>query len=78
LFGCLDGVRLSLLGTSATVVPIVQLRMIDDDERGAVGGMSGSGNRSGQREADPVPLCPPKIPYDLTWTRTLAAAANSL
>jgi hypothetical protein len=39
--------------------------MIDDDECGAVGGMSGRGNQSTQRKPAPVPLCPPQIPYVL-------------
>jgi hypothetical protein len=43
----LDGVRLSPLGTSATVCLLYQPRMIDDDDCGAVGGMRfGRGNRS--------------------------------
>jgi hypothetical protein len=25
-----------------------------------------------------LPLCPPQIPYDLTWVRTLAAMVGSL
>jgi hypothetical protein len=25
----------------------------------------------------PVPLCPPQIPYDMTWARTRAAAVGS-
>jgi hypothetical protein len=32
-----------------------------DDECGAVGGMTGRGNRSTQRKPAPVPLCPPQI-----------------
>jgi hypothetical protein len=45
----LGGVRLSPLGTSATVVLLYQPRMIDDDY-GAVGGMGiGRGNRSTRR-----------------------------
>jgi hypothetical protein len=35
----LGGVRLSPLGTSATVGLLYQPRMIDDDDYGAVGGM---------------------------------------
>jgi hypothetical protein len=73
----LGGVRLSPLGTSATVGLLYQHRMIDDDY-GAVGGMRiGSGNRSTWRKPAPVPLCPPQIPHDLTWDRTRAAAAGS-
>jgi hypothetical protein len=44
--------------------------MTDDDECGAIGGMLGRGNRSARREPAAVPLCPPQIPHDLTWTRT--------
>jgi hypothetical protein len=75
----LGGVRLSPLGTSATVGPLYQPRMIDDDDDyGAVGGMrNGRGNRNTRRKPAPVPLCPPQIPHDLTWDRTRAAAAGS-
>jgi hypothetical protein len=53
---------------------LYQPRMIDDDERGAVGGMSiGRGNRSTLRKLAPVPLCPPQIPRDLTWVRNRTA-----
>jgi hypothetical protein len=71
-FISLGGVRLSPLGTSATVG-----RMIDDDY-GALGGMRiGRGNRSTRRKPAPVPLCPPQNPHDLTWDRTRAAAVGS-
>jgi hypothetical protein len=74
----LGGVRLSLLGTSATAVLLYQPRMIDDDDYGAVGGMRiGRGNRSTRRKPAPVPLCPPQIPHDLSWDRTRAAAVGS-
>jgi hypothetical protein len=70
-------VRLSLLGTSATVGLLYQPRMIDDDY-GAVGGMTiGRVNRSTRRKPAPVPLCLPQIPHDLTWDRTRAAAVGS-
>jgi hypothetical protein len=46
---------------------LYQHRMIGDDERGAVGGMIGTGNRSTRRKLAPVLLCPPQIPLDLTW-----------
>jgi hypothetical protein len=73
----LGGVRLSPLGTSATVGLLYQPRMIDDDY-GAVGGMRiGRGNRSTCKKPAPVPLCPPQIPHDLTWDRTRAAAVGS-
>jgi hypothetical protein len=55
----LGEVRLSPLGTSATVRPLYQPRIIDDDDYGAVGGMRiGRGNRSTRRKSAPVPLCP--------------------
>jgi hypothetical protein len=67
-------VRLSPLGTSATVGLLYQPRMIDDDY-GAVGGIRiGRWNRSTRRKPAPVPLCRPQIPHDLTWDRTRAAA----
>jgi hypothetical protein len=63
----LGRVRLSSLGTSATVGLLYQPRMIDDDY-GAVGGMRiGRGNLSTRRKPAPVPLCPPQIPHDLAW-----------
>jgi hypothetical protein len=71
----LSGVRLSPLGTSATVGLLYQPRMIDD--YGAVGGMKiGRGNRITRRKPAPVPRCPPQIPHDLTWDRTRAAAVR--
>jgi hypothetical protein len=76
----LAGVRLTVspLGTSATVGLLYQPRMIDDDDYGAVGGMSiGRGNRSTRRKPTPVPLCPPQIPHDLTWDRARVAAVGS-
>jgi hypothetical protein len=73
----LVGVRLSPLGTSATVWLLYQPRMIDNDY-GAVGGMRiGRGNGSTRRKPAPVPLGPPQIPHDLTWDRTRAAAVGS-
>jgi hypothetical protein len=56
---------------------LYQPRMIDD-ECGAVGGMKiGRGNRIAQKKPTPMPLCPPQIPHDLTWTRTRTAAVGS-
>jgi hypothetical protein len=73
----LGGVRLSPLGTSATVGLFYHPQMIDDDY-GAVGGMGiGRRNRSTQRKPAPVPLCPPQIPHDLTWDWTRAATVGS-
>jgi hypothetical protein len=50
---------------------------MDDVERGAVGVMSGKGNRSTRRKPAPVSLYPPQIPHHLIWPRTLAAAVGS-
>jgi hypothetical protein len=73
----LGGVRLSPVGTSATVGLLYQSRLIDGDEYGAVGGMRiGRGNRSTRRKPGPVPLCPPQIPHDLTCDRTRPAAVG--
>jgi hypothetical protein len=73
------GVRLSPLGTAATVWPIVPAPDDDDDDDcGVIGGMRiGRGNRSTLSKPVPEPLCPPKIPHYLTWARTRAAAVES-
>jgi hypothetical protein len=74
----LGGVRLSPLGTSATVGLLYQPRMIDDADYGAVGGMRiGRWNQSTRRKPAPMPLCPPQIPHDLACDRTRAAAVGS-
>jgi hypothetical protein len=52
--------------TRPLIGPMYQPRMMDDDECGAVGGMSDRGNRSNRRKQAPVPLCPPQIPHYLT------------
>jgi hypothetical protein len=50
---------------------LYQPQVMDDDERGAVGGMRiGRRNRSTRRKLAPVPLCPPQIPHDLALART--------
>jgi hypothetical protein len=77
----------SFLGVGWDSVPMLhspligllyQPRIRDDDECGAVGGMRiGKGNRSTRRKPAAVPLCQPKIPHDLTWARTRAAAVGS-
>jgi hypothetical protein len=64
-------VRLLLFGL------LYQPQMMDDG-RGAVGGMSGKGNRTARREPAPVPHCPPQIPHDLTCARTQVVAAVTL
>jgi hypothetical protein len=65
------GARLSPLGTSATVWPIIAA--LDDGECGAVHGMIGRGNRSVHRKSFPVPFCPPQIPlaWAATWVTTV-------
>jgi hypothetical protein len=51
------GVRLSPLGTAATVGLLYQPQMIDDGDSEAIGGMKvGRGNRSTRRKPAPVPL----------------------
>jgi hypothetical protein len=37
----------------------------------------GRGNRSTRRKPAPAPLCPPQIPYDMTWARIRPAAVGS-
>jgi hypothetical protein len=69
------GVQLGPLGTAATNRPIVPAPS-DYDAR-EIGGMIGRGNRSTRRKPALVPLCPPQIPHDLNWARTLAAAVGS-
>jgi hypothetical protein len=60
LFLCVGWDWVHLCGTSAAVGLLYQLRMIDDDDYGAVGGMMiGRGNLSTRRKPAPVPLCPP-------------------
>jgi hypothetical protein len=50
----------------------------DDEECGAVGGMSiGRGKGSTRRKPAPVPLCPPQIAHDLTWARTRVTSVGS-
>jgi hypothetical protein len=63
----ISGVRLSLLGIAATTDLLYQPQVIDDGECAEIGGMKiGRGNRSTRKKPDPVPLCPPQIPHDLT------------
>jgi hypothetical protein len=56
---------------------------IDEDrmfnEYGAVGGMKiGRGNQSDRKKPAPLSLCPPQIPHDLTWDKTLVACGRKL
>jgi hypothetical protein len=77
-FIILSGVRLSPLGTAATIGLMCQPQMIDDCDCGAGGGMRiGRGNRSTWRKPVPVPPCPPQIPHDMIGARTRAAAVGS-
>jgi hypothetical protein len=56
---------------------LYQPRLIDD-ECGTVDGIKiGRGSRCTQRKPTPMPLCPPQIPYDLTWDRTRAVSVGS-
>jgi hypothetical protein len=72
------GVRLSPLGTAATIWPIVPTPDDGDDVCGAIGGMRiDRENRSTRRNLAPMPLCPPQIPHDLTRARTRSAAVGS-
>jgi hypothetical protein len=74
-------VRLSPLGTSANNWSIVAAPDIDDDddddgdddddddERGADGGMRiAKCNRNTRIKSASMPLCPPQITHDLTWS----------
>jgi hypothetical protein len=59
--------RLSPLGTAATVWPVVPAHDDDDYDCGAISEKRiGRGNQSTRRTPAPVPLCPPQIPHDLT------------
>jgi hypothetical protein len=56
-------VRLSPLGTAATIGLLYQLKMIDDGDCRAIGGMKiFRGNRSTRMTPAPAPLCPPQTP----------------
>jgi hypothetical protein len=66
-------VRLSSLGTAATIGQLYEPLMIDDGDCGAIGGMTiGRGNRNTRRKPALVPFCAPQIPRDLTRARTWA------
>jgi hypothetical protein len=43
--------------------------MKDDDERGALGGMTDRGNRGALRNPAPMSLRPPQIPHDQARAR---------
>jgi hypothetical protein len=71
------GVRLSPLGTSANIWPIVP----GPDNRWWVWSSRWNENWQGKpkysEKTCTVPLCPPQIPHDLTWDRTRVAAVGS-
>jgi hypothetical protein len=72
-----DGVRLSPLGTAASVWPIVPAPDDDDDECGVIDGKRiGRGNRRTRRKPARVPFCLPQIPR-LIRARTLAAVVGN-
>jgi hypothetical protein len=63
----LSGVRLSPLGTAATIGLLYQPQMIDDGECEAIGGMKiGRGNRNTPRKPTAEPLCPLQIGINIT------------
>jgi hypothetical protein len=75
------GVRLSPLGTAATVWPIVPATDDDDGDCGAIGGMRiGTVSRRTWRKPAPVSLCRPQIANDPTraWTRAAAVGSRRL
>jgi hypothetical protein len=63
--------------TEATTGLVYLSGMTMDDERGAVGGMIGRGNRSTRRKPAPVPFCSPQIPHELKRDRTRVTAVGS-
>jgi hypothetical protein len=74
----LSGVRLSPLGTAATIGLLYQPQIIDNGDCGAIGGIKiGRGNRNTKRKPALVPLCPPQIPHNLTRARTRVAEMGS-
>jgi hypothetical protein len=79
-FIILSGVRMSPLGTAATTDLLFQPKMIGvhDGECGEIGGMLiDRGYRNTRKNSAPAPLCPPQLPHDQTWVRTLAAAVGN-
>jgi hypothetical protein len=63
--------------TEATSSLLYQIRMMNDDEYGAIGGMLDRGNRIIWIKPVPMPLCPPQIPHYLTGAWTRAAAVEN-
>jgi hypothetical protein len=62
--------------TDATTNLLCQPRMMMDDERGAVNGILGIGNRNTRRKPALVPISPPQIPHYLTRVRRRTAAVG--
>jgi hypothetical protein len=78
LITILSGVRLSPLGTAATIGLLYQPQMIDNGDCGAIGEMKiGKGNQSTSRKPASAQLCPPQIPHHEIRARTRAAAVGS-
>jgi hypothetical protein len=69
-------VRLSSLGTSATIWPINQPLMMDDEEWSSRWN-DWEGKPKYSEKPATVPLCPPQIPHDLTRARIRATAVGS-
>jgi hypothetical protein len=70
-------VALGPFRTSVTIWPIVPVRIMDDDDCGAVSEMGNIGNLSTRRKPASVQFCPPQTWHDLTRDRTRAAAVGS-
>jgi hypothetical protein len=75
--GSWGGMRLSPLGTSATILSVVTA----PDGRWwwvwcSRWNENWQGKLSTRKKPAPVPLCPPQIPHYLTWARTRAAAVG--
>jgi hypothetical protein len=73
----LSGVRLSPLGTAATVGLLYQPQMTWWWLWSNWWNEVGRGSRSTRRKPATALLCPPQIPHDLTRIRTRAAAVGS-
>jgi hypothetical protein len=58
-------------------VQLYQAKVMDDYVYGAVDRMIGRVNRNTRRKPAALPLCPPQIPYDLTWAQSRGATVGS-
>jgi hypothetical protein len=72
-----SGTESTIAGATTGLLYQPRMMMDDDDECGAICGMSDRGNRSTRRKPAPLPLYPPQIPHDLSWAVTRAAAVGS-